>query len=186
MLMAMALVIPLGSVASAQIAPMSGCLAWTADSTGLIYCSGSVAGSSELFERSDDGDIRQLTYLGGMVQSAVVSSNGTLITFHATLPTDPDPQIYVIARHGPRARKMLVGTAVIELGKRTVMVGGTPIEVRGAQPRRLTDIGSNVDPAFAPDSERIGFTSDRLGASALWSMNIDGSDQRELLVAQAD
>jgi len=37
-----------------------------------------------------------------------------------------------------------------------------------------------------PHGGRIGFASDRLGAMSLWSMNIDESDQRELLVASAE
>ena len=192
MLLAVALAVPLGSAASAQNTtsvaspPDTACLAWTADRSSIVYCTGSRDGRSELFERYTNGNVRQLTYLGGKIESADVSSDGDMVTFHATVRPDPKPQVYVISRHGPRLRRVVVGSAVLEIGNRTVMVGGTPIEIKGVVAKRLTDDGSNLDPTFAPDGDRIGFSSDRLGSVALWSMNVDGSDQRELPLASAD
>jgi Tol biopolymer transport system component len=47
----------------------------------------------------------------------------------------------------------------------------------------LTSDGTNYDPTFQPDGERIAFTSDRSGVPSLWTMNVDGSDQSQMLLA---
>ena len=47
----------------------------------------------------------------------------------------------------------------------------------------LTSDGANYDPTFQPSGERIDFTSGRAGVATLWSMNVDGTDQSELLLA---
>jgi Tol biopolymer transport system component len=186
LLLSAVMVLPIASATSAQISPVAGCLSWTADNSGIVYCNGSASGGSELFEQDLDGSVRQLTFLGGKIESADVSSDGSMVTFHATLPTDATPQVYVIDRHGPRLRKVLVGPEVIEIGRRSVMVGGSLIDVSGALPRQLTEVGSNSHPSFAPTDDRIGFTTDRQGALSLWSMSLDGSDQRQMLVASVD
>lgn len=183
--LATALLIPIATTVSAQVVPLAGCLSWADDASGIVYCGETDAGSTELFEQDADGNVRQLTYLGGHIGSADVAVNGSKVAFHATLPNSPEPQIYVIDRHGPRLRKVMVGGTVIEIGKRYVPVGTSVVEIKGAWPKQLTDGGSNVDPVFSPDGDRIGFSSDRHGAVSLWSMSIDGSDQREMLVATA-
>ena len=63
------------------------------------------------------------------------------------------------------------------------MVGYSVVEYRGERAVKLTSEGTNFDPAFQPSGERIDFSSDRLGVTGLWSMNVDGSDQRELHLA---
>ena len=113
--------------------------------------------------------MRQLTFLGGQASSPAVSPDGSLLVFEATHAGRADPQLYVIPRDGQRGRKVVVGSAVIDIpGERAVM---------------LTSEGSNYDPTFQPDGGRIAFTSDRTGIPSLWSMNLDGSDQSELLLA---
>jgi Tol biopolymer transport system component len=170
--------------ASAQADPSRGCLAYPPDGTAVIYCQRMDNGATELFEQDDEGRTHQLTYLGGTIGSVDVSPSGAMLAFEATLASVPDSQVYLIARHGPRARQVLVGNLVIELGKRQVLVGGDIVEIGGERPHRLTDDGSNTNPRFAPDGTKIGFTSDRLGSVLAWSMNVDGSDQRELLLAR--
>ena len=179
-LMALAMVIPTGSTASAQ----AGCPNWTNDGS-LIYCSGS-GDVTELYEQRPDGSVRQLTYLGGQASAPTLSPDGLRIAFEVTYPSDPDPQVHVIDRFGPRARVVMVGTSIIELGHRAVMVGGTLVPIEAAHSERLTASGANYGPTFSPDGERISFTSDRLGVPSLWSMRVDGSDQREMLLALAD
>lgn len=83
----------------------------------------------------------------------------------------------------PRLKVVAAGSVIVHIEPRTVLVGGTPIEVPGAQVQRLTSVGANAEPRFLPDGTRIGFVSDQLGAPSLWSMRIDGSDQHELLLA---
>jgi len=154
--------------AAAQGSPFVGCPTWTADGSGLIYCSGS-DGFAEIFEIAPDGDVRQLTFLGGEASSPAVSPDGSLLVFQATSAYSVVPQVYAIPRDGQRGRTVLVGSAVIDIpGERAVM---------------LTDQGSNYEPTFAPDGSRIDFISDRTGQPSLWSMKVDGTDQSQLLLA---
>lgn len=172
--MAFALVIPLGSVASAQTGTSQGCPTSWSDGTGLVtlvFCSGT-DNIQEIFERTPDGSVRQLTHMGWNASSPQISPDGSLLVFEATSFTSPEPQVFVIPREGTRARVVAAGSALIHLdGEETV---------------RLTDDGANFDPAFTLDGEAINFVSNRLGASSIWSMNIDGSDQHEMLVATID
>jgi TolB protein len=171
---AASLLIGSAAPAAAQIEPGAGgatfvgCPAWLADGSGLIYCSGD-AGSTEIFELDADGNVRQLTYLGGQAAAPDVSQDGSLVVFEATREGEPGPQVYVIKRDGQRGR--------------TVMVGYSVVEIPGERAVKLTSEGTNFDPAFQPSGQRIDFTSDRLGVTGLWSMNVDGSDQRELHLA---
>ena len=61
---------------SAQGTPFVGCPTWTADGSGLIYCSGS-DGYAEIFEIAPDGNVRQLTFLGGQASAPAVSPDGS-------------------------------------------------------------------------------------------------------------
>jgi TolB protein len=168
MLMALAIALGTSAPAAAQGAPFVGCPSWLADGSGLVYCGGS-DGFAEIYEATPDGTIRQLTFLGGQASSPDVSPDGSLVVFEATRVGQEGPQIYVIERSGQRGRTVIVGTAIIE--------------IPGVRATRLTAEGSNFDPTFQPDGARIDFTSDRAGAPSLWSMNVDGSDQSELLLA---
>jgi Tol biopolymer transport system component len=55
-----------------------------------------------------------------------------------------------------------------------------------AQVRPLTSDGANSDPMLDPSGEGIVFVSDRTGGPTLWSMTIDGADQRPLFVASIE
>jgi TolB protein len=161
-------IIVAGAPAAAQGTPYVGCPTWTADGSGLVYCSGS-DGFAEIFEIAPDGNVRQLTFVGGEASSPAVSPDGSLLAFEATRAGEDGPQVYVIPRDGQRGRTALVGYAVIHVpGERAVL---------------LTSDGTNYDPTFQPDGERIAFTSDRSGVPSLWTMNVDGSDQSQMLLA---
>src|SRR5579884_330163 len=54
------------------------------------------------------------------------------------------------------------------------------VPLDGGTPQRITNEGSNTRPRWSPDSKRIFFASDRRNGSQIWSMNPDGSDQREI------
>lgn len=51
---------------------------------------------------------------------------------------------------------------------------------KGYNKKQLTFIGSNYDPCFSPDGNKIAFISNRTGSTELWIMNKDGSGQRKL------
>jgi Tol biopolymer transport system component len=157
----------LAEVDRAERRTFIGCPAWLADGSGLVYCSGS-DGFAEIFEITPEGTVRQLTFLGGQASSPTISPDGSLLVFEA-IYGDDGPQVYAIPREGQRGR--------------TVLVGSAAIDIPGERAAALTSEGSNYDPAFQPDGERIAFTSDRSGVPSLWSMNVDGSDQSQMLLA---
>ena len=114
-----------------------------------------------------------------------------MIAFEVAFDSAPEPQIYVIDRFGPRSRTVIVGTAVIEIPMDSeldtqALIGGTVIPLDLVQAQRLTSRGSNFEPVFSLDGDRVNFTSDRDGAPVLWSMRIDGNDQQSMLIATVD
>lgn len=171
--LALALVVPAVSSASARTS-VTGCPTSWSDGTGLVwlvYCHGT-DGFTEIYERAPDGGVRQLTYMGWQATSPRISPDGSLLVFEAAGFTDPRPQIFAIPRDGARARRVLVGPIVIELD--------------GVRATQLTDEGANTDPSFGLEGDRITFVSDRLGAPSIWSMDVDGADQREMRLADID
>jgi len=46
--------------------------------------------------------------------------------------------------------------------------------------RLTTDPGQDLEPAWSPDGKEILFTSHRTGGTAVWRMNADGSNQRDI------
>jgi Tol biopolymer transport system component len=55
------------------------------------------------------------------------------------------------------------------------------LDLAGARYARLTiDPSNGMYPTWSPDGSRIAFMSWRTGATELWVMNADGSDQRRL------
>lgn len=55
------------------------------------------------------------------------------------------------------------------------------VAVAGGDPQRLTADGqSNSHPRWSADSKRIFFEGDRHGGSQVWSMNPDGSDEKQV------
>ncbi|MEZ5308367.1 MAG: amidohydrolase family protein [Pyrinomonadaceae bacterium] len=69
-------------------------------------------------------------------------------------------------------------------GKRFVfdMLGDIYIsDINGGDARALTqDFAWNIHPAVSPDGKRIAFISDRDGISNVWTMNIDGTDLKQV------
>lgn len=53
--------------------------------------------------------------------------------------------------------------------------------IAGGQPTRIAEgLAWEVQPRFAPDGQRIAFTSDRGGGDNIWIMNRDGEDKRQV------
>ena len=184
--LASAMALTASFVAGAATSAESGCPTWTSGGS-LIHCA-SDGGATELFERAPDGSVRRLTYLGGRVSSPSLSPDETRIVFDVTYDAWPVPQVFTIERFGPRARTVVVGSAVISIPvatgiDRAALVGGTLIRRDPVHASRLTDAGANWNPVFAPSGDRIDFTSDRLGSAAVWSMDLDGGNQRQMLLA---
>ena len=56
----------------------------------------------------------------------------------------------------------------------------TPMPAAAVAIKLTHDSGSNIQPAFSPDGERIVFISDRDGNQEIYVMNIDGANQQRL------
>lgn len=130
-------------------AAQTGCPTWSPGGS-LIYCA-SAGGSTELFERSPDGTVRQLTFVGGEAGTPSLSSAGTKIAFEVVFDQAPEPQIFLTDRFGPRSRTVIVGSAVMEVPVHPELdtaglKEGTvnPSDLVRAQ--RLTHRGSNFEP----------------------------------------
>jgi dipeptidyl aminopeptidase/acylaminoacyl peptidase len=54
------------------------------------------------------------------------------------------------------------------------------VPLEGGTPQHITNEGNNMRPRWSPDSKRIFFVSDRGNSSQIWSMNADGSDQKQI------
>lgn len=55
------------------------------------------------------------------------------------------------------------------------------VNLSGGQAQPLTqDFAWNIHPAVSPDGNKVAFISDRGGLSNVWTMNIDGSDLRQI------
>jgi TolB protein len=77
------------------------------------------------------------------------------------------------ARWSPRGD--LVAYASREIGFQIFTI--TP---EGADERRVTDPGSNLDPSWSPDGMKLCYSSVQGGKSAIWTCNWDGSGARQL------
>ncbi len=61
------------------------------------------------------------------------------------------------------------------------------ISENGGEEERLTDApGLNDGPEYAADGSRIWFNSTRTGLMQVWSMNPDGSDQKQMLCEESN
>ena len=73
-------------------------------------------------------------------------------------------------------------------GRRIVFVSRTKdgrfdlasIRTDGTDFRRLTEVGRNENPHFAPDGRHIIFSSTRLSAGDIYTMDVSGRNQRRI------
>jgi Tol biopolymer transport system component/imidazolonepropionase-like amidohydrolase len=55
------------------------------------------------------------------------------------------------------------------------------VEIEGGQAKALTqDFAWDLQPAISPDGKKIAFVSDRDGISNVWTMNVDGSNLKQI------
>ncbi|MFV0388004.1 MAG: amidohydrolase family protein [Pyrinomonadaceae bacterium] len=55
------------------------------------------------------------------------------------------------------------------------------VDIAGGNARALTqDFAWNIQPAISPDGKQVAFVSDRDGISNIWTMNIDGTNLRQV------
>jgi dipeptidyl aminopeptidase/acylaminoacyl peptidase len=90
-----------------------------------------------------------------------------------------DPQL------SPDGKIVAFTVAAVDLPANTKPTQIYVVPVEAGSPLKLTVEGnSNVRPRWSPDSKRIFFVSDRKDGSQIWSMNPDGSDQKQITTVQ--
>ena len=86
-----------------------------------------------------------------------------------------DPQL------SPEGKQVAFTVAAVDLPANAKPTQIYVVPVEGGSPVRLTTEGaSNTRPRWSPDSKRIFFVSDRKDGTQVWSMNADGSDQKQV------
>ena len=157
----------------------------------ILYSSG-VGWETNIWSLNPDGsDQRQLTSLPGREDYPSVTPDGRQILFHHG--PEPLADIWIMDSDGSNAHELIAlpgddlfpivspdGAAVLYTSNRG-----------GSYQQWLTDLASGTslqlthDPAsawlgtFTPDGSRVYFESYRRGNAGIWSIAIDGSDERE-------
>lgn len=86
-----------------------------------------------------------------------------------------DPQL------SPDGKTVAFSVQSVDLPNNTKPTSIYVVPVDGGTPVRLTNEGlTNTRPRWTPDCKRLLFVSDRKDGSQVWSMNVDGSDQKQI------
>jgi Tol biopolymer transport system component len=146
-----------GTAASAQTPVAADCTSTWADGTGLVW-------SVFCSDADGPGDLYQREPDGDVRRLTELGAaiGGVSIT--------PDGGLVIFDATSPDAGS----TQIYSLSR------------SGGEPQALTSDGVNRDPLVDPSGSGIVFVSDRDGANALWSMQVDGSGQRRLLLASTE
>lgn len=121
---------------------------------------------------------RALSALVVVLTGAVLASGAKApFTIDALLKLSriDDPQV------SPDGKSVAFVVQTVDLPNNTKPASVYSVPVDGGTPVRLTAPGSsNYRPRWSPDSKRIFFISDRKDGQQVWSMNADGSDQKQI------
>jgi TolB protein len=168
---------------------------WSPDGQEIAFTS-TRDGNSEIYViRADGSGLRRLTHHGAIDTSPCWSPNGREIAF--TSDRSGAPQIYVMDSDGLNTRRLsfegsyndaaswspsreyseLAYASRIERGPFDIVV----YNFQTKQVRQLTTMrGSNESPSWSPNGLHLAFTSTRTGTAQIYTMNRDGSNQRQL------
>jgi len=121
-------------------------------------------GNADIFVMNGDGSGQtRLTDNADIDSEPVFSPDGSKIAFQSFRDhaDPPAPEIYIMDADGTNETRLTF----------------SPLDAEGnANP---TTVG-NADPDFSPDGSRIAFVSRRDNNNEIYTMNVDGSDQRNL------
>jgi TolB protein len=164
--------------------------AWSPDGRTISFDSDRT-GNFDVFAMNADGsNVRPLTTHPARDVSATWSPDGSKIVFMSDRESGgfdayeaaPDPAAPArrVTRTGSTWFPVFSrdGTALAFHVGRDVHT----LEAAGDDPRRLTtDPENGMYPSWSPDGKRIVFMSWRTGRTELFTMNVDGSDQKKLV-----
>ena len=149
--------------------------------------------NSEIYVIDLNGNIiKRLTRHRAIESAPTWSPDGDSLAFSSD--RTGAPQIYIMDADGLSTRRLTYQGNYNDSpiwaaeGDRIIFVSRTrggrfdlaSIRTDGADFRRLTEVGRNENPHFAPDGKHIVFSSTRLSAGDIYSMDISGRNQRRI------
>lgn len=158
-----------------------------------IACVLSKDGNSEIYVLDINGRIiKRLTHNPAIDSAPTWSPDGRMIAFSSD--RTGSPQIYLMDSDGLNVRRLTYQSSYNDSpiwssqGDRITFVSRTKygrfdlasIDTSGADYRILTEVGMNENPHFSPDGKHIIFSSTRLSAGDIYTMDITGRNQRRL------
>jgi TolB protein len=170
---------------------------WSPDGEHLAFASTrDEPGNAEIYlMRRDRSEIRRLTHHPGIDVSPTWSPTGRELAF--TSDRTGSPQIYIIDAEGLNLRRVSMtgsynaepawspSTTFSEIAYATRIRGSVfdivLHDLGNDEVRRLTsNHGLNEGPQWAPNGRHIVFSSTRTGTPQVFTMNRDGSNQRQI------
>jgi TolB protein len=169
--------------------------AWTPDGRSVALTI-SKDGNAEIYLLSiTTGVVRRLTRFAGIDTEPTFSPTGRLIAF--TSDRAGQPNIYVMDDEGGNVRQLTSGGFhtqprwsprgdLIAFTARRGTHGIWVMSADGSNQRRIdTGAGDAESAAWSPDGRHLAYQSNRSGAWQIYTMHVDGSDQRPLAVLDA-
>jgi TolB protein len=128
-----------------------GCPSFSADGRDIVFCRNE-GGPVEIWMMTANGKKQhRVVSLGGFSVFPDFSPDGSKVVFSGARPGS-NINIWVVARDGTKLRQLTTSSAGV----------------------------SDLFPVWSPDGSTILFVSNRSGSNQLWTMDADGSDQRQL------
>jgi TolB protein len=166
--------------------------AFSRDGQKMAFCS-TMDGNSEIYVAGSDGqNVRRLTFNSAIDTAPSWSPTGREIAF--TSDRSGSPQIYIMDAEGTNVRRVSFGGSYFDkpdwspTGDRIVCVSRVEnifdlyiFNLRTKAFTKLTESNArNESPSWSPDGRHIVFASNLKGGIQVFSIDIDGTNQRPL------